>query len=271
TLRLAAGFFQATSGTVRVAGRLFETDECFVKSRIGYLPERPPLYPELSVIEYLTLVGQLKRVPRTQLPGRTDDVLERCGLAGQRRLRLGGLSAGFRQRAGLAAALLPDPPLLLLDEPTSHLDPLQRSEVLQTIAAEGARRAVLFSSHQLGEVEDICRRILALVDGRLVADTSPDELRLRSGALRVRVRGGTAATLRERLEAVAPGQQPAVLESPEGTLTAELGSGADSTAVARSILDAGWQLLELTPGRGGLEQLLRRLAAPASGDESAPH
>ena len=264
TLRLAAGLFRPSSGAVLIEGTEFESDEIALKARIGYLPERPPLYPEMSVADYLSFVGALKRMSSAAVGARLEPTAAGCGLAEVLRRRIGALSAGYRQRVGLAAALLPDPALLLLDEPTAHLDPLQRADILRLIAAEGRSRAVLFSSHLLGEVEDVCSRILVMHEGKILTDTTPAALAAGGGVLRLRVAGARPDELPSRLTAALPGASVRLLGEAGGLCAVEIGGSADGSAVARAVLDAGWSLVELTPGHGVLEGLLRDAAGPGA-------
>jgi ABC-2 type transport system ATP-binding protein len=267
TLRLAAGFFRPSTGAVLVDGVEFDADELSLKARIGYLPERPPLYPEMSVADYLSFVGALKRMSSSALATRLEATAAGCGLAEVLPRRIGALSAGYRQRVGLAAALLPDPTLLLLDEPTAHLDPLQRAEVLRLISAEGRSRAVLFSSHLLSEVEDVCSRILVMHEGRLLTDTTPAALAA-GGVLHVRVTGARPNEVSTTLGASLPGSTVRLLGEAGGICAVEIGGAADGSAVARAVLEAGWSLVELTQGRGALEALLRCAAGPEA--QAAP-
>ncbi len=256
TLRLAAGFFPPTSGRVLFCGKAFEDNDLELKCRLGYLPERPPIYAEMGVLEYLTFVGRLKRVGARDLAERRENVVRRCGLQPVRDWSARALSAGYRQRLGLAAALLPDPPLVLLDEPTTHLDPVQREETLALIADEGRSRAVLFSSHLLTEVESLCCRVLILKGGVLIAEGAPAEIRARAGGLQMRVRG-PASRVCEALGALEGVQGVRLLGEGDGVTWVEVRGAIDGSRVAAAVLAASWELLELTAARGGIEAMLR--------------
>jgi ABC-2 type transport system ATP-binding protein len=182
TLRMLTGALSITSGTAIVAGFDVFEDPLEVKARVGSLPETPPLYPELTIGEYLSFVAKMRGVPRTRRLSRVGEVMERVGLRGWERRRLGGLSKGYRQRVGLAQAIVHDPPLLLLDEPTTGLDPAQLVSVRALIRELAADRVVVLSTHVLSEVEALCERVLLLHRGRLVGDGTVDSLAAGVGA-----------------------------------------------------------------------------------------
>ena len=182
TLRMLTGALSITSGTAVVAGFDVFDDPIEVKARVGSLPETPPLYPELTIGEYLSFVARMRGVPRGRRLSRVGEVMERVGLRGWERRRLGGLSKGYRQRVGLAQAIVHDPPLLLLDEPTTGLDPAQLVSVRALIRELARDRVVVLSTHVLSEVEALCERVLLLHRGRLVGDGTVDSLAAGVGA-----------------------------------------------------------------------------------------
>ncbi|MEZ4236511.1 MAG: ABC transporter ATP-binding protein [Myxococcota bacterium] len=181
TMRMLTGFLPATSGEAVVAG--FDVFEAplEVKARVGYLPEHPPLYPELTVGEYVRFVAEIRGVPRARRLARVGEVLAAVGLTGWEGRRLGTLSKGYRQRVGLAQAIVHDPRLLVLDEPTAGLDPAQVVSVRRLIRELAHDRTVVLSTHVLSEVEALCDRILLLHRGRLVGDGTVDALAERVG------------------------------------------------------------------------------------------
>src|SRR5215468_8209823 len=169
TMRVLTGYLPASSGTVKVAGHDVFEEPYEVKRRIGYLPETPPLYPEMSVRGYLRFVASLKGVTRGQMASELDRVAHATGISGEMDRLIQNLSKGFRQRVGLAQALLGSPPVLILDEPTEGLDPNQRAEVRQLIKGLAGQHTVILSSHILPEVTMTCKRVLILNQGKMVA------------------------------------------------------------------------------------------------------
>jgi len=170
TMRIITGFMPATSGTVRVDGFDVFEQSTEVRRRIGYLPENPPLYNDMAVASYLRFVAKLKGMSRADIPAALDRALETCGLTAVRDRLLGHLSKGFRQRVGLAQALIHDPPVLVLDEPTIGLDPRQIVEIRSLIRTLGGKRTVVLSTHILPEVSQVCDKVVIINDGRIVAE-----------------------------------------------------------------------------------------------------
>jgi ABC-2 type transport system ATP-binding protein len=167
TMRILTSYLPATSGIAKVAGYDVMTQSLDVRRHIGYLPESVPLYPEMRVEEYLTYRAKLKGVPRKERVKRLDYCLDRCRVREVRRRLLGTLSKGYRQRVGLADAMIHDPPILILDEPTTGLDPVQIRETLALIQELGEAHTVLLSTHILAEVEAICERVIIINSGRV--------------------------------------------------------------------------------------------------------
>jgi ABC-2 type transport system ATP-binding protein len=176
TLRMLCGYLPATGGTARVAGYDVHRHAMEVRARVGYLPENCPLYPDMRVDEYLHFRAALKGVPSRQVKRRVQEVRDLCGLGDAGRRIIGHLSKGYRQRVGLSEAMVHDPELLILDEPTIGLDPNQIRQVRQLIRELGERHTILLSTHILSEVEAICRRVLIIKDGRIVASDDTDQL-----------------------------------------------------------------------------------------------
>ena len=182
TMRMLTGFIPPTDGTAVLAGHDIFSDPIAARRAVGYLPETPPLYPEMSVLSYLRYVATIKDVPRRQRREAVDRAMERCGLTKVRRQVIGTLSKGFRQRVGLAQAIVHDPAVLILDEPTVGLDPLQIREIRSLISeladpGQGdSQHTVILSTHILPEVEAICRRVMLINSGRKVLDAPLAEL-----------------------------------------------------------------------------------------------
>jgi len=177
TLRVLTGYIPATAGCATVAGHDVFTQSLALRAKIGYLPESTPLYPEMRVEEYLHYRGQLHQMARSTRCKRIDAVCDSCGLSHIRRRLIGQLSRGNKQRVGLAQALLHDPPVLILDEPTAGLDPNQITHVRQLIRQLREKHTILLSTHILPEVEKIADHVLVIASGKIVAQGSPDELR----------------------------------------------------------------------------------------------
>jgi ABC-2 type transport system ATP-binding protein len=227
-----------------------------------------PLYPELRVDEYLRFRADVEGVPRTELAGRLDYVTERCMLSDVRRQVIGTLSKGYRQRVGLAGALIHAPPVLILDEPTVGLDPNQIIKVRELITELGRDHTVVLSTHILPEVEQVCERVFIIDRGRVVADGTPDALRAKligNPVVRVELEGtgdDTADAL-GRLPGVA-----AVESRGEGRFLVEHRLESDPReAIFRLAVDRGWVLLELTPEQATLEDVFVRLT---TAEDEAP-
>ncbi len=177
TLRILTGYLPPTSGRATIDGHDVLTDSLNVRRKIGYMPESTPLYGEMRVEEYLHYRGKLYDMPRTLRNQRIDMLCDRCGLTKVRRRTIGHLSKGNRQRVGLAAALLHDPPVLILDEPTAGMDPNQIGHVRQFISELSGQHTIILSTHILPEVEKTADRVIIIAGGRIVAQGTPDELR----------------------------------------------------------------------------------------------
>ncbi|MEW6046672.1 MAG: ABC transporter ATP-binding protein [Bacillota bacterium] len=181
TMRIVTGYMPPTTGSVRVAGVDALEDPVRLKSRVGYLPETPPIYGEMTVRGYLYFVAEMRRVPAHRRKRHVGEVMERVGVADVAGRLAGRLSRGYKQRVGLAAALIGDPPVLVLDEPTAGMDPQQIIEMRRLIRSLAGRHTVLLSSHILPEVASTCQRVLIINKGRLVAQDSPQNLSARLG------------------------------------------------------------------------------------------
>ena len=248
TMNIITGYLSATEGTVTVDGLDVLEDPEGVKSRLGYLPEHPPLYLDMTVTEYLEFVSRIKKVPKAER-GRMDIILEKVGITEVRKRRIGNLSKGYRQRVGLAQSLLGNPKVLILDEPTIGLDPHQIIDIRNLIKDLGREHTIVLSSHILPEVSAVCQRILIISRGKLVASDTPDNLAhslAKSAELLVRVRGAETAVL-QILGAVANVESATPVGSTEpGTVDVELKSKSDSDVrdgVFRALAKADLPLL----------------------------
>ncbi|MEO6418728.1 MAG: ATP-binding cassette domain-containing protein, partial [Polyangiaceae bacterium] len=184
TMRILTCFIAPTTGTVRIKGHDVFEEPLEVRRQIGYLPQRAPLYLEMSVLEYLRFAADLRQLDDSTFKKRARSVVEVCGLAQVLGKEIRHLSHGYRQRVGLAQALIHDPPILILDEPTSDLDPNEKAEFLEYLKQIGEERTVLLSTHNLSEVETACARAIIVSKGRVVADGPLDQIRAKSGKIR---------------------------------------------------------------------------------------
>jgi ABC-2 type transport system ATP-binding protein len=273
TMRILTCFMPPTEGKATVAGfDVFEQPH-EVKKHIGYLPEAPPLYPEMSVEDYLTFVARLKNVPPSEVKSRTEQVMERCAVADSRSRLISKLSKGYRQRVGLAQAIIHNPDVLILDEPTSGLDPKQINETRELIKGLAGEHTIILSTHILPEVEAVCQKVIIINKGRLVATDSVENLKARAGvgsAIQVQVdTAGEAdvATVRQRLEQV-PGVSKVLDRMVSGNrfiFEVESLEGRNARPeVARAIVHAGWNLLELKSSTLTLEEVFLELTGSHS-------
>ncbi|HYQ40972.1 MAG TPA: ABC transporter ATP-binding protein [Polyangiaceae bacterium] len=270
TLRILSGFLGATSGRVRIAGHDIAEAPRAARRALGYMPESAPLYPELRVSEYLSFRARLKEVPRAKQSATIGSAMERAGVTHMAGTVIGHLSKGYRQRVALADALLGDPPLLILDEPTAGLDPNQIREVRTLIKDLAGERTILLSTHILSEVESTCERAIVIDRGRLVAEGRIEALRARqhASALSLRVRDPKAGA-----EAVIQGisglilrQVEAIAEDPaRRTLHLSLNEGLDAEAtietLVRALTDASIGIHAVVPEQASLEQVFSELTA----------
>ncbi len=269
TMRMLTCFLPPTEGVANVAGFDVVDQPMEVKKRIGYLPETPPLYPEMEVGEYLTFVGKLKGIPSNELARRADEAASRCALGDVKKKLISKLSKGYRQRVGLAQAVIHNPDVLILDEPTSGLDPQQISETRELIASLAGDHTILLSTHILAEVEHTCSNVIIIDRGHLVASGTVRELlqRMRGSeaiAVEIRYEGLESADARQLIEQV-PGVSRAVVKQSEpGRVLLEVESleGANVRAdLARAVVHAGWNLETLHAAAASLEDVFLELTA----------
>lgn len=260
-MNIMTGYLSATEGTVRIDGYDTLRDPMAARQKIGYLPEMPPLYPDMTVAEYLVYCAKLKKIERRDISRETDRVIERTGLTEYRNRLASHLSKGYRQRAGLAQAMLGHRPLLILDEPGSGLDPVQMIQMRDLIRDLGRESTVLLSSHILSEVTGICDRAVVLDNGRLLYDGAMSDLLREKGSLIVSVRAGNAFEIRVR---ELSGVKAVNAEIRNDVLRLRL-QGENGCDIRPDILrlceDENAQLLELTPERETLEDAFLRLTA----------
>ena len=176
TMRILAGYIPATTGTARIAGFDVHEKSLEVRQRIGYLPENPPLYPDMSVEGFLTFVASIKGIPAGDRRSKVDSAIERCQLTEKRKVLIHKLSKGYKQRVGIAQAIVHDPPVIILDEPTIGLDPKQIIEVRHLIKSLANQHTIILSTHILPEVSMTCDRVTIINRGKIIATNTPDNL-----------------------------------------------------------------------------------------------
>jgi ABC-2 type transport system ATP-binding protein len=272
TMRILSGFMPASSGTVRVAGFdvFYESEEA--RRRIGYMPENNPLHPEMRVREYLKFRARLKGLGWRRSRERVTTVMEQCGLTEVGRRVIGQLSKGYRQRVGLADALVHEPELIILDEPTIGLDPHQIRAVRTLIKNLGGRHTVLISTHILPEVEMMCGRVLIMFNGRVLASDTPDNLqrRMAGGSQIIAEIAAPLETLNALWEGLPEVEQfdVAATDGEYCRCAVTPREGADlRSQIAALACQQGWALRELTRSRHSLEDIYVQVTKPRTEEQ----
>ncbi|NOZ30163.1 MAG: ATP-binding cassette domain-containing protein [Chloroflexi bacterium] len=258
TMRILTGFMPPTAGRVRVAGYDVFENSLEARRHIGYLPESVPLYPEMTVVSYLNFIASVRRVPDRQEA--VERVMEKLGLDDHADVIIGKLSKGYRQRVGLAQALIHDPDVIVLDEPTIGLDPKQIIEVRELIRSLGGDHTVILSTHILPEVSQVCSRVLIINEGEIVAEDTPERLTARlKGGERIFVHlADGAAGVEEALGSIDGVQEVARVGDGKYEVTCALGRDV-RPILARTLVERGWDLLELRPIGMSLEEVFLKL------------
>ena len=263
-MKIVCGYLAPTAGTAKVCGLDVREHSLEARARIGYLPEHNPLYLDMYVREYLDFAGRIY-MPAKEVARRREEVLERTGLAPESDKKIKALSKGYRQRLGLAQALIHDPDVLILDEPTSGLDPNQLEEVRMLIREIGRQKTVILSTHIMQEAEAVCDRVLLLDHGRLVADSSTREL-MQGLHGQVSVRVEFKGAVQENVLALLDGVR-SVHSLSEGCY--ELVSGADTDLrplLFRLAVEKGWEILTLQREERRLESVFHQLTQEKEAD-----
>jgi len=273
TMRIMTGFLPPSAGTVRIAGHDVLKNSLEARRNIGYLPETVPLYTEMTVRDYLRFMGKLRQMSSAQIKERVDYVIERLRLNDYANIAIGRLSKGYRQRVGIAQAILHNPEVLVLDEPTIGIDPVQVVETRDLIKSFGKEHTILISSHILPEVSVLCERVVVIHEGRIIAVDKPQNLSVRlrgTEQIKVEVRGpqrDVAARLRQvpgvrEMTRQETGQNTAVY-----TLECEPGSNLRET-LAAEVVKQNWGLLGLQSSAMSLEDIFLKLTAKAEAPKS---
>ncbi len=262
TMKAITCFLAPTSGEIQVGNYSIRNEPQEIKKRIGYVPEINPLYPDMTVIDYLKFVAELHDIGKNQVVERILEMVRVCGLEGEKHKKIGELSKGYKQRVGLAQALIHDPQVLILDEPTAGLDPNQIVEIRELIKNIGREKTVILSSHILAEVEATCDRILIINKGKIVADGTSDELRkLSQGKELLQVcieeaeKNAVVSAIQEldSVEMVDPKARDNYYEIQSKK------EASSKRAVFELCVKKGWILTEMTPVETKLEDIFRDL------------
>lgn len=260
TMKILTCFMAPSEGDVRMGEYSILTDAEMLKKRIGYLPENNPLYLDMPVIEYLQFSAAIQGVPANQTRGRIREMVRLCGLDKEKHKNIGELSKGYRQRVGLAQAMIHNPDVLILDEPTTGLDPNQIVEIRELIRELGKEKTVIFSTHILPEVEATCDRVIIINDGKIVADGAPSELRKQaSGAevSRIRIEDGNPNDVLDKLRTL---ETIALVDFNGQTFTVESKRGETSRrSIFGLCVENNWVLTELSPIERDLEEVFRNV------------
>ena len=266
TMKILSCFMPASDGSARVAGFDVSSQSMEVRRRIGYLPENAPLYREMPVVSYLDFVAEVKGVPRGQRRARVGEVMERCFITGMERRLIGKLSKGYRQRVGLAQALLGDPEVLILDEPTIGLDPKQITDIRALIRSLAGQHTVILSTHILPEVSMVCDSVIIIKDGGIVAQGTESELVAQvfpTARVEVQV-AGPAEVVGAALRAIPGVLRAEALVSGDGAAAFLVESPRDRDVrheVVQLVTGRGWALRELHQVGMSLEEVYIRVVA----------
>jgi ABC-2 type transport system ATP-binding protein len=280
TMRILTCYIAPSSGAAKVNGHDVFEQPLEVRRAIGYLPQRAPLYTDMNVWEYLKFAAEIRGLDESTFNKRLKKVVEVCGLAQSLGKQIGTLSHGYRQRVGLGQALIHDPPILILDEPTSDLDPNEKAEVLRYIKEIGKDRTILLSTHNLAEVEEACARAIIVSKGRVVADGALDNIRSKTGSIRYVVtldeknaeagrKAPSAGEAQVALKSIPGIQSTRELPTDENAHKLELIGSQSSdlrAEIFRLVVQKGWTLLELRRDAQTLDAVFRDLT---KGDERA--
>lgn len=272
TMRILTGYLPATSGTARIAGFDVFEQSMEVRRRIGYLPETPPLYPEMTVSGYLAFVAQIKGVPPADIPNRVSEAMRLANLTERKDELIKRLSRGYKQRVGIAQAIVHNPDVVILDEPTVGLDPNQIKEVRHLIKSLAGDHTIILSTHILPEVEMTCDRVVIINKGRIAAiDTTENLTTQLKGGERVRLQvKGSANGLRDTLSGIEGVKKIEVNSSSDSLVNAEIESesGTDLRAcIASRVVGAGFDLLELRSVNLSLEDIFMQLTTEEKAEE----
>lgn len=263
TMKMITGYIAIGDGDINIGGMSVKEDPDKIKRYIGYLPEHNPLYLDMPVIDYLDFCAALQGVPKKQIPGKIREMVRLCGLDAEKHKKIGQLSKGYRQRVGLAQAMIHDPQILILDEPTTGLDPNQIVEIRKLIRELGREKTVILSTHILPEVEATCDRILIINKGKIVADGTANTLRKQAQGqeiVKVRIEEAESYLALEALQRLPSVELAHYSNSNQNHF--EIQSRPNMTAtrdIFKLCVEKGWILTEMTPIETKLEDIFRDL------------
>jgi len=275
TMRILTGYMPATSGTARIAGFDVFDDSLEVRRHIGYLPEAPPVYPDMTVATYLDFVARIKNVPSERRAERVADALRKTNIVDKRDQLIKRLSRGYKQRVGLAQALVHDPDVIILDEPTVGLDPKQIIEVRHLIKGLAGSHTIILSTHILPEVSMTCDRVVIINKGKIAAGDTPENLTSQlKGGQKIRVEAQAPERPLQELLTQIPGVSRAAVEAAHAnghvTVTVEAAAGKDvRSQISAGIVQKGWALYELRGVSLSLEDIFLQLTTEDSAHSQA--
>ena len=263
TMKVITSYIAPSEGDVEVGGYSVITHPEEVKKLIGYLPENNPLYLDMPIMDYLEFSARLQGVPKEKVNQRVREMIKVCGLSGEKRKLIAELSKGYRQRVGLAHAMIHDPQVLILDEPTSGLDPNQIIEIRKLIKDIGKQKTVILSTHILPEVEATCDRILIINKGHIVADGTPETLRKQAKGreiIRVKIEDGKEAEISAALKSLTSVLGVENISGRENTFEVQADKfAAPKRDIYKMCVDKGWVLTEMVPYETSLEDIFHDL------------
>lgn len=262
TMKIITNFITADEGEVYIGGRSLRDDPLEIKRHIGYLPENNPLYQEMPVIDYLEFCALINNIEKHRVAGRVAEMIRITGLNSEKHKKIAELSKGYRQRVGLAQAMIHDPEILILDEPTSGLDPNQIAEIRKLIRELGREKTVILSTHILPEVEATCDRIFIINKGRLVADGTAESLRKKaqgSDILRVRIEDGDINQIFKALQSLKAVSMVDFADRQKNRFDVHCRSEEVKRDIFRLCVERNWVLTEITPFETRLEDIFREL------------
>ena len=263
TMKAITTFLIPTSGEITVGNFSIDKQPDEIRKHIGYLPENNPLYQDMPVIDYLKFVGELQGIPKSEIKDKILEMVNLCGLEGEKHKKIGELSKGYQQRVGLAQALIHDPEVLILDEPTSGLDPNQIIEIRKLIKKIGKKKTVILSSHILAEVEATCDRILIINKGKIVANGTSEELKKHASGseiIKTTIEGADVNEIFTALQSIDTANIVDIIDKTSNTFEVQSKKEKSSKRqIFKLCVDKGWVLTELTPLETKLEDIFREL------------